>query len=786
MTAVDPALGLNHTQVQERQAAGLGNTLIQPRSKTVGQILAGNLLTYFNLINLLIFLLVLSTGRYANTLFMGVILVNTLIGIIQEIRAKRVLDQLSIVTAVHAKVLRDGRQLQITLDELVMDDIVILEPGDQVCADSIILESQALEADESLLTGESEPVRKLPGEWVLSGSFAVAGRATVQVQRIGQENYAQKIMIEAHRYKRAKSEILTLLNRIIKVISVLIIPVGVLLFANQYFRSKVSWQDGIVSSAAGMIGMIPEGLVLLTSVTLAVGVIKLARGRAVVQELPGIEVLARVDVLCLDKTGTLTQGKLQVNRLEPVNPDSGGQLPDEMLLRQAVTAMVAAFPDRNSTTLALADAYGETSDWRAVSQVPFSSARKWSGATFASRGSWLLGAPEILLREQYPAIIAQAQNHAQEGIRVILLARAEKELEAGQLPDQVIPQALLLLSDMIRPEAKPALEFFAENDVAVRIFSGDNPAAVASVAKKLGIANADRWIDASQIPEEASAMLEAVQKYVVFGRVSPQQKKMLIAALKQLGHTVAMTGDGVNDVLALREADCGIAMASGTDAAKNTAHVILLDSDFVALPRIVREGRQVINNIERVASLFLVKTTYAMALSVLFIILGLPYPFNPIHQTILGSIAIGIPAFFLALEKNNNRVHPGFIQRVIQNAVPGGLCITAVILAIEALRPWLGLPAEQILLARVMTAGIISLLILVRVASPLNLKRILLILAMAAIFIAESTVFAGLLGFARPEPLTLLVIALLGAISIPVLLGLHLLTKTIFQRKKSS
>lgn len=786
MTDVDPKMGLSIVQVQERQAAGLGNALIQPRSKTVGQILAGNLLTYFNLINLLIFLLVLSTGRYANTLFMGVILVNTLIGIIQEIRAKRVLDQLSIVTAVHAKVMRDGHQLQITLDELVMDDIVILEPGDQVCADSVILESQALEADESLLTGESEPVRKLPGDWVLSGSFAVAGRATAQVQRIGQENYAQKIMIEAKRYKRAKSEILTLLNRIIKVISVLIIPIGVLLFANQFFRSKVSWQDGIVSSAAGMIGMIPEGLVLLTSVTLAVGVIKLARGRAVVQELPGIEVLARVDVLCLDKTGTLTQGKLQVNQLVPVNPDPGGQLPDEKLLIQAISAMVAAFPDRNSTTLALADAYGEVSDWQAVSQVPFSSARKWSGANFAGHGSWLLGAPEILLQEQYPAILAQAQSHAQEGTRVILLARAEQELEAGQLPDQFIPQALLLLSDIIRPEARPALEFFAENDVAVRIFSGDNPAAVASVAQKLGIANADRWIDASQIPEEASAMLEAVQKYTVFGRVSPQQKKMLIAALKQLGHTVAMTGDGVNDVLALREADCGIAMASGTDAAKNTAHVILLDSDFVALPRIVREGRQVINNIERVASLFLVKTTYAMALSVLFIILGRPYPFNPIHQTILGSIAIGIPAFFLALEKNNNRVHPGFIQRVIQNAVPGGLCITAMILTIEALRPWLGLPGEQILLARVMTAGIISLLILVRVASPLNLKRILLILAMAAIFIAESTVFAGLLGFARPEPLTLLVIALLGAISVPVLLGLYLLTKTIFQRKKSS
>jgi len=774
--------GLTAEEVRQRQAAGQVNIQPAAHSKTIAQIITGNVFTYFNLINLIIFLLILTTGRIANTLFMGVIVSNILIGIIQEIRAKKVIDNLSILTDVTATVIRDGQEQKIAPDQLVLDDQVVLLPGSQVSADAQVVLSQELEMDESLLTGESEPVHKLPGDQVLSGSFVVSGSGQAQVIHVGQDNYAQQITAEARRYKRARSEILQVINRVIKVISLIIIPVGLLSFLNQYLRLQVSWQDAVVSTSAGMIGMIPEGLVLLTSVTLAVGIIRLARRRAMVQELAGIEVLARTNVLCLDKTGTLTQGTLEVTELIPLDSGDGQAMsPDE--LGRATAALVAAFRERNSTAAALAGYFGPAPDWPVLSRIPFSSARKWSSVSFAGQGTWFLGSVDFILGDRCPAVTRQVEQLAEQGNRVVLIAQSLQETGIEQPGPDVLPRALILMADVIRPEARSTLDFFAENDVTVKLISGDHPAAVASVARRLAVRGADQIVDASRLSDDPQAVADAVRQYTVFGHVTPRMKKLLIAALKQQGNIVAMTGDGVNDVQALREADCSIVMASGSDAAKNIAHIVLLDSDFMVMPDVVREGRQVIGNIERVASLFLVKTTYASLLSVIFILLGLAYPFDPIHQTLLGGFGIGIPAFFLALEQNHKRIQPGFLGRVVRTAVPGGLAITLMILVIKILQGQLAISDDQTRLISVMVAGLVTLAILLRVCLPLNWKRGLLLVGMAVLFFAESIIFAELLNLPAPQSQSAWIIAGLGVLAYPLLMVLRLLTGLFLKDK---
>ena len=762
-----PAItGLTSAQVQERVEKGLVNTAAARNTKTVGQIIASNIFTLFNLVNFIIFLLILATGKLANTLFMGVIITNTLIGIIQEIRAKRTIDKLAIISAVQACVIRDGAQRQIPVDQVVQDDVCVLAAGSQVSSDGEVLESHELEADESLLTGESEPQVKHPGDKLLSGSFIVAGKGTAKVLNVGQNNYAQQITAEAKRYKRAHSQILTTLNRVIKFISIIIAPVGLLLFASQYFRSGASWQEAIVGSSAGIIGMIPEGLVLLTSIAFAVGIVKLAMRKTVVQELAGIEVLARTNVLCLDKTGTLTKGTLEVSELVALD---GFPAEDAAL---AVAAAVRASGDTNSTALALSSFFKNDPGWQCIKSVPFSSARKWSGAVFAAQGSWVIGAPEFILQDSGNSALKLAQGYAEQGCRVILLAHCAEEISTDGLPQRLTPKALVLLNDTIRPEAQAALEYFAANDVTIKIISGDNPATVAAVGRRLNLKNADRYIDASKLPDDPAELAKAADWYTVFGRVTPQQKKKLVAALKAAGNTVAMTGDGVNDVLALREADCGIAMASGSEAAKGTAHIVLLESDFTALPEVVAEGRQVINNIERVACLYLVKTTFSVLLSLFFIITGWTYPFFPIHQTLIGAVSIGIPSFFLALEKNTKRVGQGFLSKVILTALPGGITVAISIMALQLLQPVLGITAEQLRLAGVLTTGIIGLLVLLRVSSPFNWRRAALLASMAALFAGAIGLFSGILELPPIDMRTLLVTLVPAVLALPLMAGL--------------
>ncbi len=758
--------GLSDAEANRRRAAGQGNITPQETTKTRGQIIFSNAVTFYTVLNTFLFILVLLTRQWINALFYNVIIANVFIGIAQEFRAKRALDRLKVITATQVRVIRSGHERNIPQKELVLGDVFHLLPGDQVCADSIVLETQELETDEALLTGESLPVRKQPGDELLSGSFAVSGSARARVIRVGADNYAQQLTTEAKRYKRPRSVIIESLMKIVRVVAYFIIPLGLLLFLNQYYRLNNSWQDAVVRAVAAMIGMIPEGLVLLTSLTLAIGTIRLARLGAVVRELAGLEVLARVDVLCLDKTGTLTTGEQTFH--EFINlADS-----NETETRKAIAALLAAFEDQNDTAAALATVMGEPPAWEIKARVPFASIRKWSGVSFSGHGTYILGAPEFLLEDKYAAVLAQVAGFAAEGNRVVLAAHSDQELVENSLPAGLKPLALLLLTDGIRAEARETLEFFAANDVAIKIISGDNPGTVAQVARRLGLPEADNYIDATTIPANEQAIEAAVMAFSIFGRVTPRLKQQMVAALKRRGHTVAMTGDGVNDVLALRESDCSIVVATGSEAAKNIANILLVDSDFLVLPAVVQAGRQVINNLGRVASLFLNKTAYAFGISLIFLLLGFSYPFKPIQQSLLGSFSIGTPAFFLALEPNNSRVKPGFLSRITRFALPGGITVTAFLLLIRLTYRRAGLDDSQALLLMVLVTAFVVWIVLIRVSWPLMRPRLLMVAAMAVLFVAEAVIFARFLEFPVPTMLTLRLFLILSGVSLVLHLGL--------------
>ncbi len=729
----DPATGLTSAQVAERVARGQTNAIPNAPTRSIGQIVRGNVFSPINLIVAILAALVIAAGSAKDALFGGVIIANSVIGVVQELRAKKVLDKLRVVNAPKAQAVRDGTVVELQTHELVLDDVVELRTGAQVVADGVVLTHENLEIDESLLTGEADPVVKDDGDEVLSGSAVVAGTGRVVVTKVGAENYAVKLAEEARRFTLVNSPLRNDVNRIVKWVGYLIIPVGLLLASSQFLRRDEGWRKSIISTVAGLVGMVPEGLVLLTSVAFAVGVVRLARRRCLVQELPAIEVLARVDVLCVDKTGTLTAGTLELADVQPIDNA------DRASIDAALAALAQLDPDPNATARALEKAYTEPCTWTVTGRVPFSSARKWSAMSFGDKGSWVLGAPENVLTSAYQGDIRDTvETHAATGQRVLLLATAEVTFADGAdatLPD-VTAMALVLLEDVVRSDAAETLRYFADQGVTMKVISGDNNVTVGAVARRAGLAGWEQNIDATTMPEVGSEeFADAVLGSTVFGRVTPHQKRSMVGALQSRGHIVAMTGDGVNDVLALKDADCGVAMASGSEATRGVAQLVLMDSNFSAMPSVVAEGRRVINNIERVASLFLAKTVYSVVLSVLTGVVAISYPLRPIHLSILSWFTIGLPAFFLALEPNDQKVTQGFLRRVLGAAVPAGVVIAIVTMSVFAIVQLdTSIDADHARTVAVLVAGSVALMNLYRVARPMNRLRTALVVTMVALF----------------------------------------------------
>lgn len=732
MPTTDARTGLTSAEVADRVRRGLTNEVPEAPTRTVGQIVRANVFTPINFVIGVLATLVIVAGSPKDALFGGVIVFNSVIGVVQELRAKRVLDRLRVVSAPRAHVVRDGSVRDVEVHELVLDDVIEVRPGGQLVADGVVLATDSLEIDESLLTGEADPVDKSPGDEVLSGSAVVAGSGRVQVTKVGADNYAARLAEEARRFTLVNSPLRNDINRIVTWVGVLIVPVGVLLASSQFLRRDDGWREAIISTVAGLVGMVPEGLVLLTSVAFAVGVVRLGKYRCLVQELPAIEVLARVDVLCADKTGTITEGVMELAEVLVVGQSSRAEIDTTL------AALAHLDPDPNATLQAVVAAYPEAPDWSVATRVPFSSARKWGAMTFEGHGSWVLGAPENVLRTAFvDELRATIEERAADGQRVLVLARSEAAPEDDNL-GAVSAVALLLFEDVVRTDAPDTLRYFAEQGVTLKVISGDNNVTVGAVARRAGLEHWADNVNALTLPDhEASpeAFGDQVERASVFGRVTPHQKRAMVRALQARGHTVAMTGDGVNDVLALKDADCGIAMASGSEATRGVAQLVLLDSNFSALPAVVGEGRRVINNIERVASLFLAKTTYSIILSVLTGVFAMAYPLRPIHLTILSWLTIGVPAFFLALEPNSERVSPGFLRRVLGRAVPAGVVIAVATSCVYGITGLDGrIDPDEARSSAVLVAGSVALINLYRVARPLNRLRTGLVTAMAVLF----------------------------------------------------
>lgn len=772
--------GLTDEQVKERIEAGQINADENPNTRTYKQIVRENTLTFFNFLNLVLLVLVLMVGSIKNAFFVCIIIINTLIGIAQEIRAKKTIDKLAILTAKKSIVIREGKKWTVPTEELVLDDLVCLKTGDQVPADAKILEG-SLEVNESLLTGESDNLPKNQGDQLFSGSFVTAGEACCQIIHVGKDNYASQITSEAKEFKRHNSELRNSLNAILKVISIIIVPIGALLFYKQYYMVGVSFRDSIVSMVAGVLGMIPEGLVLLTSVALTLGALVLANKKTLVQELYCIETLARVDTLCLDKTGTITEGSMCVERVEPCtwktfrteNQEetipSGEEIKDavseEILkeegeeqkeepvdqdalgieeIEEIMCSMMNELHDENATANALRKRFPAKASMKCHHVIPFSSDRKYSGAVFQEEGTYLMGAAQFLFPEENQEIADYVQKYAEEGLRVLVLAKSPELSEGAELPKDLKPIALLLLTDVIREEAPDTLKFFDSQEVDLKVISGDDPVTVAAIARRAGLKNADKYVDATTLKTEEDIQ-KAVSEYSVFGRVTPQQKKEMVQALKSQGHTVAMTGDGVNDVLALKEADCSIAMAQGSDAAKNIANVVLLDSNFASMPHIVNQGRRVVNNIRTAASMFLIKTMFSVMLSLLTICFGNAYPFEPIQMSLISACAVGIPTFLLAQENNYDKIDHTFLRHVFLNAFPAAITISACVFSIMLVCQNVYHSNDMLNTACVLVTGWNYMAALKTVYAPLNRYRKVIIYGMQFIFFAAAVIFQKLL-----------------------------------------
>ena len=732
------AVGLSDAEVAQRVAEGKTNDVPSRAARSVSEIWRANVFTRINAILGVLLVIVLATGSVINGLFGLLIIANSGIGIIQELRAKKTLDKLAIVGQAKPLVRRQSGTSALMPSDVVLDDVIELGPGDQIVVDGEILEEADLEVDESLLTGEADPIAKDAGDRVMSGSFVVAGSGAYRATKVGREAYAAQLAEEASKFTLVKSELRSGINTILKVITYLLIPAGLLTIYTQLFTTDVGWRESVLRTVGALVPMVPEGLVLMTSIAFAVGVIRLGQRQCLVQELPAIEGLARVDVVCADKTGTLTENGMRVSDLKRFTTDDAAN----------VLAQLASDDARpNASMEAIAEAYRMPPGWKATATAPFKSATKWSGTSYGEHGNWVIGAPDVLLDPSSPDA-EEAERIGAQGLRVLLLGSSDNAVDAPDAPGAVRPVALVVLEQRVRPDAGDTLEYFAQQRVSVKVISGDNAVSVGAVAGSLGLEG--ETMDARKLPEAPEALADTLQKYTTFGRVRPDQKRAMVHALQSRGHTVAMTGDGVNDVLALKDADIGVAMGSGSSASRAVAQIVLLDNRFATLPYVVGEGRRVIGNIERVSNLFLTKTVYSVLLAVLVGLAGLGskffgtdpllFPFQPIHVTIAAWFTIGVPAFVLSLAPNRERAHTGFVRRVMLSALPSGLVVgvatfTSYLLAYQGRASTL---TEQ---TQASTAALITLLVsalwvLAVVARPYEWWRVALVVASVLAYVA--------------------------------------------------
>jgi len=724
--ATDPIVGLTSAEVADRVARGQVNEAPDARSRSLGDIVRANTFTWFNGLIGTLWLIMLFVAPIQDSLFGFVIVANTAIGIIQEYRAARTLAKLAVLGEARPVVRRDGADAEVSPHDVVLDDIVVLRTGDQLVVDGVVVACDGLEIDESLLTGEADPVDKAVGDGAMSGSFVVAGSGTYQATRVGRDSFASGLTEQAKKFHLTNSELRDAINGFIRGISFILLPVGLLLLWSQVVRAELPLDDAIRGTIAGIVTMIPEGLVLLTSIAMAVSVIRLAQKKVLVQDMPAVEVLARVDTICVDKTGTLTEPGMRVRAVVPLS--------DQVLDLDAVLGAMGGSEDSpNPTLAAIAERY-RSPGWPLTSSVPFSSARKWSAASFEGHGTWLLGAPEILASDD-PTVLGAADERAGDGARVLLLARADGSPSADAGPGPLASTALVVINQQLRPDAAETVAYFLEQGVTVKVISGDNAATVGAIALQAGVPGAEGPVDARELPTDTEELADVLARSNVFGRVTPAQKQQMVDALHARAATVAMTGDGVNDVLALKNADLGIAMGSGSGATRAVAQVVLLDNRWSVMPSVVAEGRRVLGNIERVSDVFLTKTSYAVIFSLITGLTAVAFPFLPRHLTVISALTIGIPGFFLALMPNTERFRPGFLKRVLLFAVPSGVICATAALSSYSVALSVGEPVASAQSAATVTLFIVATAVLLQAARPLNLIRLGIVLAMVVAFL---------------------------------------------------
>lgn len=763
--------GLTRQEVEYRINNNLINNENIKYTRSTKTIILTNIFTLFNFINIGLLILVLTTGSLQNGLFSVIIIINTIIAIIQEIKAKIILDNLKISTQEKVKVKREGKIEEILKKEIVLDDLLVLSSGDQVVVDSVILKSSNLEVDESIITGESDPIIKKKDDKLLSGAVIISGNCLAKVISIGKDNYEHKLIKEASNIEQQDSYLMKSVNKILKIVTFLIIPVGIILFVSQYFYSGQSYKEAILSTVAGVIGMIPEGLVLLTSLALTVGVIKMARRKVIIQKLSGIEMLSCVDVLCLDKTGTITDGSMEVIDTVSLNDDNI----EEIMFNMTSDKLV------NATDKAIAKKFTKGNIYNVKKVIPFSSYRKYSAKVF-DEYTYILGALEYITKENISKYDKYLSKYIEKGYRIISLCKSKKDMDK-EIPSDVEVIAFIIIKDNVRLNAKETLKYFKDQEVDIKIISGDNPRTVSNIMKGLDFDNYDKYIEGSMLPTEYKDLVNVVNNYTIFGRCTPKQKQLIIKALKEK-NTVGMIGDGVNDILALKESDCGIALATGISAARSVSEVVLTTEDFSVLPKIVDEGRRVVNNIERVASMFLVKTTYSFILSILVIILSHEYPFYPVQLSLIGSICVGVPSFFLALEPNYNKVTGNFMVKVFRNALPSGICVFINIFFLIMVTNLFNISYDDVRIIVVSLTGFINLRLLYNICKPLNLQRQILLVGCTITFFELLILLPSLFLVNKYSIINVIVIIIMSISNTYIISFLEEVYDKLFKRSK--